>query len=894
MRGRMAPAIFLAFCAATACAGESGKTAYLSIIPSARFILQVGVLVFAAKMGGCLFSRWRLPRLLGELAAGVVIGPHLLGGLAVPLFPGGLMSDAFDFFGAQSPVAGIVTISLLVFFFLTGLDTDIRHLRQAPKVSIAVSLGGSLLCFLFALAILVRGIGLNIAPSWHWLTPQALLVSTAVSVTSLGMLAKMLAESRRLESPAGTVALTSATADTAAGLFMFTVFSGMLAEAASGAALTVSLMFGMAIRTVIGVGLVFLCGFPIARFVNNLALRDKNFTSAFAVSAACLLIAGGVMGIMGLSVITGAYVMGLVFSTTDLRHEIRERLDFVSVVLIPACFTVAGMQIDPRVLGDPAVLIGALLFVAGTVLSKAAGCALPAFVSGLDALGYLRVSLATLPRGEISMSLLVAVMLMTPLPPALLLSAVLLVVLTCTAGPTLADRGFAKNGSGTRRPLSVTDTVKIAFRFPRHQAALLMTKRAVEIFEDDGFYAQRLNRYQILYRISRESQVIHLKSQEGEVVFECSERERPLVNAVMMELSSGLEQSLRELQKPFDDVLLRKNMQQSESVVDAAPAIAILKNRFTRGTLKPRLLATTKQGAISELVSLLYDNGLVMDRERAVQAVYEREQGLSTGLEFGVAIPHARTDAVARLVCAIGLKKEGLNFDAVDGCPTRIVVLVLAPDNAATPQLQLIAHLCRMLDERGRAALLACDTADDMLAMLTDGHGQRLGGAAKPLGNSRTVTNSVTASPLAVCLQWPSIALDFAPPDQRQALPLLLALCARAGAVSSADEIRAALQRLPAPKPEPFTEDAAVFSMETRHVYRAVMAIGISAAGVTCACGQVCRVCALVLYPPSAASEAQNIIAALRHSLSRQNMAKLLAAKSSKEARDLLLSPTQP
>ncbi len=888
MRKRLALAICLAFCAAAACAGDNGKTLHVSIMPSTRFILQIGLLVFAAKMGGRLFSRWQLPRLLGELTAGVVIGPYMFGGLAIPLFPDGLMSDSLSFFGAQSPVAGIVTISLLVFFFLTGLDTDIRQLWHARKTGIAASLGGSVFCFLVTLAILVQGVGLGGSTSWHWLTPQALLVSTAVSVTSLGVLAKLLAVRQRLESPVGSVALTAATADTAAGMFVFTVFSGMLAAAAEGTAMSMRLMSSMALRTCIGVGLVFLCGFPIARFVNNLALREKNFTSAFAVSAACLLFAGGIMGIMGLSVIAGAYAMGLVFSTTDLRHEIRERLDFVSVVLIPACFTVAGMQIDPRVLHEPAVIAGVMLFVTGTILAKTAGCVLPAVFSGLDLLGYLRMSLVTLPRGEISLAMLVAVMLMTPLPPALILSAALLVALTCVAGPPLAERAFAHSGAGTRRQLPVPNTVKTVFRFPSHQAALLMINRAVEIFEDDGFYAHRLNRSQALYRISREAQVIHLKSQGGEVAFECSEREMPLVNAVMMELSSGLEQSLRELQKPFDDILLRKNMQQAETVSDAASSAAMLKNRFMRGTLKPRLLATTKQGAISELVTLLYDNGLVMDRESAVQAVYEREQGLSTGLEFGVAIPHARTDAVARLVCAIGLKQEGLDFDAADGSPTRIVVLVLAPDNAATPQLQLIAQICRMLDERGRSALLACETADDMYAVLNAGPGHKSGGASNAAGGDRTGARATTASPLASCLQWPSIAMDFAPPDQQQALPMLLALCARAGAVSSADNIRAEMQQNEL-RLELIENEAALFSMATRHVYRMVAAVGISAAGVVCDSDQVCRVCALVLYPLSAAQEAAAVKAALRQSLSQRGMSRLLAAQNSKEALDVLL-----
>jgi len=487
------------------------------------------------------------------------------------------------------------------------------------------------------------------------------------------------------------------------------------------------------------------------------------------------------------------------------------------------------------------------------------------------------VGVVSLPRGELSLAMLAVVLVMAELPPGVFLSVVLLVVASCVSAPFLAERAYAWGGNGTRKKFVTSAPVKIIFQFPSHQAAMLMVNRAVAIFEDDGFYAHLLNRHQVLYRISRESQVIHLHGREGEVVFECSENERSLINTVMLELSSGVEQSLRELQKPLDDVLLRKNMQSAAPASASAVAAGMLRNRFAIETLKPRLLATTKQGAISELVSLLYENGLVMDRERAVQAVFEREQSLSTGLEFGLAIPHARTDAVTRLVCAVGLKKEGLEFDAVDGKPVRIVALVLAPDSAATPQLQLIAHVCRMLNEQGRAALLACETAEDMFGVLAVG-----------AGGSSAAASRKRPSPLPACLQWQSISLEMSPADQEQVLSLLLALCARSGAVGAAEEVRKEIRALSALSPERIGDEVAVFSIETQSVYRTVAALGVSAQGVACAGGS-CRVCVMVLYPASAAEEAACVKKALSQALDADGVAALLAAKTSKEALDVLL-----
>ena len=879
MRNKATVILALVLCAGVTLAGEGGASAHEWVVPSARFILQLGVLVFAAKMVGRLFNQWQLSRVLGELSAGLLVGPHLLGGLALPLFPGGLMRDAGVLLSAQGPMYGVVTISLVVFFFLVGLNTDLRQIRSSSPGGIAAGLGGFALCFAAALAALVTAVPRLVgAASWDWATPQALLVGTAVSVSSVGMLARMLAARQRLESPAGTVALTAALTDNVAGIFLFTVFSGAFAAVEKGAAPSAYLLASMTLRALIGFGVVALCGFPIARFVNGLALREKNYTSAFAVSAACLLIAGGVMGAMGLSVMGGAYVMGLAFSTTDLRHEIRERLDFVSVVLVPACFAALGMQVDLGLLADSSVMAGVGLFVACAVVAKLAGSALPAALADLNGLGCLRVGVAALPRGEISLALLAVAAGMAALPSGVVFGVVLLVVVTCVCGPFVTGPVFAAAGNGTRKNFPVPESVKIVFRFPSHQAAMLMINRAVEIFEDDGFYAHRLNRYQVLYRISRESQVIHLQGVAGEVTFECSERERSLINTVMMELSSAVEQNLRELQKPLNDVELRKNMQRAVPAAAAGVASSMLRHRFAVETLKPRLLATTKQGAISELVSLLYENGLVMDRERAVQSVFEREQGLSTGLEHGLAIPHARTDAVTRLVCAVGLKKEGLDFDAADGKPARIVVLVLAPDNAATPQLQLIAQVCRMLDEKGRAALLACETAEDMYGVLTAG----VVPAAPAAGGRQP-------SPLRASLQWQSISLEMAPADQAQTVALLLALCARSGAVGTVEEIRREIQALPSCAPERIGEGAALFTVETQNVYRTVVAVGVSAQGVSCACGAACRVCVMVLYPPSAASGLPSLKEALARALCAEGLAALLAAKNSQDALAVLL-----
>jgi len=871
MRNKVTVALAFVLCAAVAFAGVGAPVGpSVFVADSARFVLQLGVLVLAAKTGGMLFERWKMSVVLGELLAGILVGPHLLGGLALPFFAKGLMCDVGSFLTPSGSVYGVVTITLVVLFFLVGLDTDVRQIRRYSVGGVAAGMTGFMLSFVVALVLLVHVAGPLTGSAMTWTSPSALLFSTIISVTSVGVIARILAARQRLESPSGVVALTAAMTDNVMGLLFFTVFSGVAQAVAQGTEPSVALIGSMAVRTCVGLGVVALFGFPIARHMNAMALREKRFTGAFVVSAACLLMAGGIMGVSGLSAMAGAYMMGIAFSSTDLRHEIRERLDFVSIVMVPACFAALGMQINPNLLADRGVLTAALLFAACAAAAKIVGCAGPSVLAGLNAVGCLRVGVASMPRGELSLAMLAAAMGMIVLPEGLFFDLIFTVAVSCACASFLMARAFAVGGNDVNGRFVVPDPVRIVFQFPSPQAAMLMVNRAVETFEDEGFYAHLLNRHQVLYRISRESQVITLRRTEGEVAFECSERERSLVDTVMLELSSGMEQSLRELQKPLDAVALRKSMQHTNATLSSG----VLRNRFLPETLKTRLLATTKQGVITELVSMLYENGLISDRERAVRAVFDREQSLSTGMEFGVAIPHARTDAVSQLVCAVGLKKDGLDFDALDGQPVRIVVLVLAPESAPSPQLQFIAQMCRLLNETGRAELLACETPEDMYGVLTGG---MAGGGA----------HGKKAS-LDVYLGWQSIALDMAASDNDQRVSLLLALCARSGSVGAMEGVRRDIQALSELKRETLLPGVTLLSVETQNVYRLVVALGVCSQAVAASDNRD-RIWIMMLYPASAAEELVRVKAALTGALERGGLAALLSARNSKDALDLLL-----
>ncbi len=132
------------------------------------------------------------------------------------------------------------------------------------------------------------------------------------------------------------------------------------------------------------------------------------------------------------------------------------------------------------------------------------------------------------------------------------------------------------------------------------------------------------------------------------------------------------------------------------------------------------LKADTKEGIIEEMVDRLVAAGKITDRDVVLQAVLEREEKMSTGMQNGVAIPHGKTDAVNSLVAAVGLQKAGVNFDSMDGSPCKIFILTLSPVKRAGPHMQFLAEVSRLISQPAeREKLLAARTHAEIYELLT-------------------------------------------------------------------------------------------------------------------------------------------------------------------------------
>jgi len=134
------------------------------------------------------------------------------------------------------------------------------------------------------------------------------------------------------------------------------------------------------------------------------------------------------------------------------------------------------------------------------------------------------------------------------------------------------------------------------------------------------------------------------------------------------------------------------------------------------------LQSDTKRGIIEEMVDLLVAGGKVDKRKRAavLEAVLAREEKISTGLQAGVAVPHGKTDAIGGLVAAMALKKQGVDFEALDGEPSRIFVMTVSSPLRAGPHMEYLAEISRLLNSAAvRERVLAAESADELVEILT-------------------------------------------------------------------------------------------------------------------------------------------------------------------------------
>ena len=145
-----------------------------------------------------------------------------------------------------------------------------------------------------------------------------------------------------------------------------------------------------------------------------------------------------------------------------------------------------------------------------------------------------------------------------------------------------------------------------------------------------------------------------------------------------------------------------------------------LKKALSTETISLDLKSETKPEVIEEMLDLLMQSGRVRDRKTALKAILEREKKMSTGMQNRIAIPHGKSDTVDGLVAAIGIQKEGIDFESLDGEPAQLFIMTLSPANRTGPHIQFLAEISRLLNNpEAREQILNATSEEDILKIIT-------------------------------------------------------------------------------------------------------------------------------------------------------------------------------
>ncbi|UQR62094.1 cation:proton antiporter [Bradyrhizobium sp. C-145] len=457
-------------------------------------VAQIVLLIGVGRGLGEIMQRIGQPSVMGELLAGIILGPSLFGWIwpeaQHAIFPKTPEQKAM--------IDGIAQFGILLLLLLTGMETDLKLVRRVGKAAIAISIAGILVPFAFGFA-LGEFLPDALLPDPHARLVASLFMGTALSISSVKIVAVVVREMNFMRRNVGQIIVATAVIDDTIGWIIIAVIFSLASHGTLDIASVAKAMLGtfafLAVSFTIGRRLVF----QLIRWAND------NLVSAAAVITVILLlmsVMAMITHLIGVHTVLGAFVAGiLVGESPILTRQIDERLrGLISSFFMPVFFGLAGLSADLSVLRDPNLLMltGLLVviasvgkfggaFVGGTLGGLNARESL-ALASGMNARGSTEVIIATigLSIGVLSQNLFTMIVTMAILTtmamPPMLRAALAKLPVNEEEKERLEREEFEKRGfiANLERPLLAVDE-SVNATFAAHVAGVIAGMRGLPI-----------------------------------------------------------------------------------------------------------------------------------------------------------------------------------------------------------------------------------------------------------------------------------------------------------------------------------------------------------------------------------------------------------------------------
>ncbi|MBQ7261535.1 MAG: cation:proton antiporter [Lachnospiraceae bacterium] len=381
-----------------------------------RFLLDLAILIFSAKALGLLAKRLGAPQVVGEIVAGLAVGPAVL-----------------NIVQMTEPIEIFAEMGVILLMFSTGLGTDLKQLIRSGPKALFIAFMGVLVPLLGGIFIYGIFNGFSAPPSEQFYS--AMFMGTIITATSVSITVAVLQEMGKLGTEVGTTIVGAAVIDDVIGIIVLTcVLGAATGKGGVGQVIIKILLFFAA---------AFIVGFAVHKAMTLLDEKNPHTQRIPIYSLAfCLFMSYAAETWFGIADITGAYVAGIVLCTIKDASYVERKIDISSyMIFAPIFFAGIGLKTD---LSSMTVHIFwfSICFIITALLSKIMGCALAAKLCGFDRMDSFRIGVGMMTRGEVALIVARKGLDAHVMAPVYFAAVILLIIVSSVITPIILKRLF--------------------------------------------------------------------------------------------------------------------------------------------------------------------------------------------------------------------------------------------------------------------------------------------------------------------------------------------------------------------------------------------------------------------------------------------------------------------
>jgi Na+:H+ antiporter len=335
-----------------------------------KTLLELVIIIAAAKLVGELFERIQQPAVVGELLVGMVIGPYALGWIH-----------------SNEIVHMLSELAVIFLLFQVGLETRLSDMLKVGKKSLWVALVGVLLPFLAGYAYMA-------ALNQNYTT--ALFMGAAMVATSVGITARVLADLKFLKHQESRIILGAAVIDDVLGMIVLAMVSGMSKGEFSHVNLIKITLMALSFVVV-----VVLVGTWAVRKLSPTFGKFKTRNMTFIISLLTCFGLAALAQLIGLAAIIGAFLAGMVFAEINEEYHLEKKLEPMTDFWVPIFFVVMGSQVNVALFTSGSIILMTVIVTVLAILTKLVGCGAAVFKDGFNS--SFIVGAGMMPRGEVGL-----------------------------------------------------------------------------------------------------------------------------------------------------------------------------------------------------------------------------------------------------------------------------------------------------------------------------------------------------------------------------------------------------------------------------------------------------------------------------------------------------------